>query len=425
MNLKNNFSKSFLLSSFICLSMLLTPQFSNAKTEQPKLDNTQTTETVEIEEITAPAVEIQEITTPLVNKTAVTFLGPDTIANVAEMVSPAVVNIDVENVREYKSIMPDFPFGEGLFKQFFSFSTPNGQFQQQPQFKNKTFKKKSLGNGSGVIISEDGYILTNNHVVRNAENIKITLNNGNKYDAKVVGVDGFSDIAVLKVEATGLTAAKLGQSNNLRPGEWVVAIGNSLGYDHTVTVGIISALARHIDNANVEFIQTDAAINPGNSGGPLVNLNGEVVGINTAIAGIGTSIGFSIPIDTARQVSETLISKGYVERPWLGIAMGMINENIRKSLGLDENTNGVVVVQVKAESPASIAGLRPGDIIQRVDGEKVSEPDRVQNIIRDKKVDDELNLQIIRDRQLIAIPLKIGQWPGSLPAEELEEQGES
>lgn len=349
------------------------------------------------------------------------FFQPGLIADVAEDVSPSVVNIDVENVQEFKANFNALPFNNEFFKNFFG-KNPNFHMNT-PQ--NKTFKRKSVGNGSGVIVSKDGYILTNNHVVLNAEKIKVTLNDGRKFDAKVVGRDGFSDIAVLKIDANNLKTATLGSSEGLRPGEWAIAIGSPLGYDHTVTLGIISALSRQISNANVDFIQTDAAINPGNSGGPLVNLKGEVIGINTAIAGIGTSIGFAIPIDIAKEVSNQLVTKGFIERPWLGIAMKSLDETTKKSLGMKEDANGVVVVQVNPESPAAASGLKPGDIIQKINGEKVTSSEQVQNIVRDKKVGSELNMQILRDNNFDAIKLETGQWPGSLPVEEAQDPDNS
>lgn len=347
-----------------------------------------------------------------IDKRGATFFQPDLIADVAEEVSPSVVNIDVENVQEFKRHLNSFPFQDPIFERFFGFQ---GKPHQQP--KQKTFKKKSMGNGSGVIINKDGYILTNNHVVKNAQSIKVTLNDGKKYDAKVIGRDGFSDIAVLKIEAENLVPAKLGQSSSLRPGQWAIAIGSPLGYDHTVTLGIISALSRQLSNANVNFIQTDAAINPGNSGGPLVNLNGEVIGINTAIAGIGTSIGFAIPVDIASDVATELIDKGYIKRPWVGIAMRKLDKTIIKSLGLPENTNGVIVIQVNPESPAATSGLQRGDIIQKINGESIDTAAQVQKIVRDKEVGSELNIQLLRNNQLEALSLKTGQWPGSLPVE--------
>lgn len=360
-----------------------------------------------------PNTQLQELTplnNPNANTSKSSFFNPELIADVAQEISPSVVNIDVENVQEFRTDVQAFPFNNEFFQRFFGMAPQNPQMPRQ-----KTFKKRSVGNGSGLIITPDGYVLTNNHVINDSEKIKVTLSNGQKYDAKVIGKDGFSDIAVLKIDASNLKPAKLGTSDNLRPGEWVIAIGSPLGYDHTVTFGIISAISRQVSNTNVNFIQTDAAINPGNSGGPLVNLYGEVIGINSAIAGIGTSIGFAIPINIVKDASKELIANGFIERPWIGIAMKPVDETTLKSLGLNQDTKGVVVLQISPDSPAAAAGLQPGDIIQRIDGEKISTADEVQKIVRNKKIKSELNLQILREGKLVAMPLTTGQWPGSLP----------
>lgn len=396
MSLSNhNVTKGVVLSALM-LCLVFSSQIINADVITDPQPNTS------VEELSVK----ETVITP---KASANFFRPNLIADVAEEVSPSVVNIDVENVREIKPMTHNGPFNDPIFQRFFG---------GNPQFKNfqeKPYTKKSVGNGSGVIISDDGYLLTNNHVIKNAETIKVTLSDGRKFDAKVIGKDGFSDIAILKIDATNLKPAKLGSSGNLRPGEWSIAIGSPLGYDHTVTLGIISALSRQINNANVDFIQTDAAINPGNSGGPLVNLDGEVIGINTAIAGIGTSIGFAIPIDVAKEVSQELKTKGFIERPWVGIAMKKLDKTMIKSLGLKEDAKGVVVIQVNPNSPAANANLKPGDIIQRINGKKVADAEEIQDIVRDNKVGTELNIQILRDNEFKALTLETGQWPGSLP----------
>lgn len=401
----NNVNKGLILSSLM-LCLLFSNQIINADV------NTDSQSGTTVEELTAKE-------TKLTQKPSNGFFKPELIADVAEEVSPSVVNIDVETVSEIQPMAQGVPFNDPFFQRFFG---GNPQFKN---FENKTYKKKSAGNGSGVIISDDGYLLTNNHVINNAEKIKVTLSDGRKFDAKVLGKDGFSDIAILKIDATNLKPAKLGSSKSLRPGEWSIAIGSPLGYDHTVTLGIISGLSRQISNTNVDFIQTDAAINPGNSGGPLVNLNGEVIGINTAIAGIGTSIGFAIPIDVAKEVSQELKTKGFIERPWIGIAMKKIDQSIIKSLGLKDDTKGVIVIQVNPESPAATANLKPGDIIERINGKKVTDAEEVQNIVRDNKVGTELNIQILRDNEFKALTLETGQWPGSLPVEKTVDPDQS
>ncbi len=323
------------------------------------------------------------------------------IADVAEEIAPSVVNIDVQRTGRAMRISP---FQDEIFQRFFGMAPPQAQ-QRIPLIK---------GNGSGVIISAQGHVLTNNHVVNGAEQIKVTLNDGRKLNARVVGRDSFSDLAVLKLEnATNLKPAKLGNSSTLRPGEWVIAVGSPLGFDHTVTLGIVSALSRQVPdiNTNVEFIQTDAAINPGNSGGPLVNLNGEVVGINTAIAGSGQNIGFAIPVDVAKKISGDLITTGHITRPWIGVSMAELSPELAKSLGMNENIKGVIVAQVLPNSPSSRAGFQEGDVIQRVNGQVVTSPKQIQDMIRDKPVNSEFNVQILRNGQMSAVTLRTETLP--------------
>ncbi len=326
------------------------------------------------------------------------------IADVAEDIAPSVVNIDIQKRGAMSQFMP---FNSDLFQRFFGVQPmPMPQFQAgSPIIK---------GNGSGVIISDDGDVLTNNHVVNGADDITVTLNDGRKFKASVIGRDPFTDIAVLKMQgASHLKAAKLGNSSRLRPGEWVIAVGSPLGFDHTVTLGIISALSRQVPdiNANVDFIQTDAAINPGNSGGPLVNLNGEVIGINTAIAGSGQNIGFAIPVDTAKKVAEGLIQTGHVTRPWIGISMAELQPDLAKSLGIGENIKGVVVAQVLPNSPSEQAGFQQGDIIQRINGTVVTTPKAVQDLVRSKPLNSEFHIQVLRNSQMVALVLRTQALP--------------
>lgn len=330
------------------------------------------------------------------------------IADVAEDVAASVVNIDTKQVARHRQ-MPEMmasPFHDPFFDQFFG--NPFGQSMQNPVMR---------GNGSGVVLSEDGVVLTNNHVVKSADEIVVTLNDGRKFNATVIGRDAMTDVALLKMkDAKNLKPARLGDSSHLRPGEWVVAVGSPLGFDHTVTVGIVSALSRQIPdiNSNVEFIQTDAAINPGNSGGPLVNLQGEVIGINTAIAGSGQNIGFAIPVNVVKRISKDLLATGKVTRAWIGISMTELSAPISKSLGLPETVKGVVVTQVYPDSPALKAGFQQGDVIQRLDGKVISNAKELQDIIRTKPIRSDLNLQIIRDGQLKALSLKTEEVPAAV-----------
>jgi len=221
-------------------------------------------------------------------------------------------------------------------------------------------------------------------------------------------------LAVLKLlGATDLKPATLGSSSNLRPGEWVIAIGSPLGFDHTVTLGIISAISRQVPdiNSNVEFIQTDAAINPGNAGGPLGNLRGAVVGIKTAISGNGQNIGFAIPVNVVKNVSKDLIAGGEVTRPWIGISMAKLNQTLAKSLGLPENIEGVIVAQVIPGSPAHKAGFQQGDIIQRINGKIMDNPKSIQETVRSFPINSTLNVQILRNGQMSALTLKTEKLP--------------
>jgi S1-C subfamily serine protease len=360
------------------------------------------------------------------------------IADVAEAVAPSVVNIDVEksaNVRMGNQ-GDSMPFGPEFLEKFFGFSIPRGGpgggqeggagvpedspfrpfFQRFPGGPGGGgFSGPMIsGNGSGVVVDTQGHVLTNNHVVSNADKITVTLNDGRKFPAKVIGKDRFTDLAVLKMEgATGLKPAEMGKSAALRPGEWVLAIGSPLGFDHTVTLGIVSAISRRVPdlNTNVDFIQTDAAINPGNSGGPLVNLEGQVIGINTAISGSGQNIGFAIPVDLAKNVVNGLIAKGQITRPWIGLAMAELTPELAKSLGVSETIKGVVVAQVMPNSPAGKAGFQQGDIIQRIDGQMMQDAKQVQGLVREKAVNSPMNIQILRNGSMMALSVSTAQLP--------------
>lgn len=341
------------------------------------------------------------------------------VADVAEWVAPSVVNIDVEKTRPAFSSDMGFPFGDEMLKKFFGFegATPPGLPSRVP-------KKTLTGNGSGVVWDKDGHILTNHHVIQGAEKITVTFQDGQAVLASLLGVDPYSDLAILKLEGPNIPKnikpASVGNSQLLRPGEFVLAIGSPLGFDHTVTLGIISAKSRKVPdiNHNVEFIQTDAAINPGNSGGPLVNLKGEVIGINTAISGLGQNIGFAIPVDTVKAIAQTLIAEGTVQRPWLGIAMTELNpaENpeLAKSLGIPESTTGVVVSQVMAGSPAATAGFQVEDVIQRLNGKKMETAKAIQKEVQTLPIQSPLTFQVLRGGKLLVLKTKTEALPNPL-----------
>lgn len=337
-------------------------------------------------------------------------LERNTIADIAEKVAPAVVNIEMTR---------DFTSGNGSpgnFKFFFNgkevkpgdpglFGSP--QLQISPNFGHVQ------NAGSGVIVRPDGYILTNAHVVKGGGKITVKLNDQRTFSGTVIGIDAFSDIAVIKINGANLPVVKLGSSGNLRPGDFVIAIGNPFGFDHTVTFGIVSAIKRSVTdvNGNINFIQTDAAINPGNSGGPLLNLDGEVVGINTAIKSNAQNIGFSIPIDIAKDVTESLIARKKIDRPWLGIAMRLLDETMIKSQGLPPDTHGVLVYGIVDGSPAKKAGIQPGDIIVKIDGKGFTSPHDVQDYVRSHKVSDTLHFYLLRQGAPHAVAMSIGQYP--------------
>jgi serine protease Do len=348
---------------------------------------------------------------------ALMSLGPNTIADIAQSAAPAVVNIEVEaSAAQNLPFMGNIPDLPG-FQFFFNGQKMNprdlsggaggggGANKQLPKF-------HSHDTGSGFIVRPNGYIITNSHVVRDADKIKVTLNDKRTFPAKVVGLDSFSDLAVLKIDAENLPTLTMGSSNALRPGEFAVAIGSPLGYDHTVTLGIISAVGRSVVdvNGNVNFIQTDAAINPGNSGGPLLNLEGQVIGVNTAIRKDAQNIGFSIPVDVAKEVADSLIASGKILRPWLGIQMRELDEAMAKSLGVPTTTKGVVIAGFVDNSPAKASGLELGDVIQKVDGKDTPTPKEVKDYVQSRKVSDTLHFLVLRKNAVQAVAVNVGDY---------------
>lgn len=333
------------------------------------------------------------------------FSDTEIIADIVEEITPSVVHITTEVEQTLAQDPRQFFFEDEFFKRFFGYDPLENSFPKPP------IRRKSSGTGSGTIISSDGYILTNYHVVQNASEITVKIKGEKEYKAKLVGKDKYSDLAVIKINEKNLKPAMLSDSTTIRPGQWAVAVGSPHGLDHTVTLGIISAVSRDIPElSNVSFIQTDAAINPGNSGGPLLNIKGEVVGINTAIMGTAQNIGFAIPINTAKKIVDQLKSGETIGHPWIGIAMSPLDEDLAKALGVSTNTKGVVISKVAPGSPADKYGLQPGDIIQRIDGKKFTEPKSIQKAVKEKKVDDTINVQILRDGQLLSKEIKLGNW---------------
>lgn len=343
------------------------------------------------------------------SKAAALTFGPETIADLAEKAAPAVVNIEVDFEIDDSVGLPGLSglplFGFDKFDFFF-----NGK-RMPKGFKEAIGQRRNTG--SGFLVRPDGYIVTNAHVVKNATKIEVTLLGGARYTAKVVGLDHVSDLAVLKIEADNLPILKIGSSKNLRPGEFAIAVGSPLGYDHTVTLGIISAIGRNeeVGGTRMNFIQTDAAINNGNSGGPLLNLRGEVIGVNTAVRLNAQSIGFAIPADEAGEVTEALIAHKKIFRPWLGIKMKALTPTVLKSLGASPELKGMLITEVIAQSPAAASGLRNGDIIVKIDGKDMTSAREIQNYVRAHKVNDKLNFFVIRDARASAFELTIGEYP--------------
>jgi Do/DeqQ family serine protease len=321
---------------------------------------------------------------------------------VADRVTPSVVNVSTTPKRS-----PTGPTEEPQrFREFFGDEFYERYFRRRP-------RDEPRASGSGVIVDPAGYILTNNHVIENAQDITVRLSDARKFTATLVGRDPKTDLAVLKVEAPSpLPAAELGDSERLRVGQWVVAIGNPFGLDRTVTVGIVSATARtRVGVTTYEnFIQTDASINPGNSGGPLLNLDGRVIGINTAIVAAGQGIGFSIPITEAKAVMSQLIARGKVVRGWLGIVIQDVTDELASSFGVRER-DGVLVSDVMKGGPGEAAGLRPGDVIVDLAGAKIREVPDLQRRVANVAPGQTVAVGVIRDRKPQRLSVRVGEMP--------------
>lgn len=328
------------------------------------------------------------------------------IAAAVQQVGPAVVRINA--TRKVTNVLPE-AFNHPLFRRFF------GKQQPIPE------ERIERGTGSGFILSSDGRLLTNAHVVAEAGTVEVTLKDGRSFDGKVVGVDPLTDVAVVKIPARNLPIAKIGNSRNLAPGQWAIAIGNPLGLDNTVTVGIISATDRTsaqvgIPDKRVSFIQTDAAINPGNSGGPLLNAQGEVIGVNTAIRTDAQGLGFAIPIETAARIANQLFTKGRVEHPFLGIQMIDLTPSVKTEFTQEtdieiEQDTGVLIVRVMERSPSDRAGLRAGDIIQKINGRPIKKASQVQQQVESSTVSTVLKMEVIRNGSIQTFNVKPESFP--------------
>ncbi|MFO7030447.1 serine protease [Limnospira fusiformis CCALA 023] len=329
------------------------------------------------------------------------------IVEAVDKVGPAVVRINasrrVSRDRFENSLPRDF------------FNPPRGMRPPGDRFEE--------GTGSGFILSPDGHILTNSHVVEGTDTVQVILKDGRRYDGRVLGTDSVTDVAVIKIDATDLPIVTIGNSETLSPGEWAIAIGNPLGLDNSVTVGIISATGRSstdvgVPDKRIGFIQTDAAINPGNSGGPLLNAKGEVIGMNTAIISGAQGLGFAIPINHAQQIAQQLITSGRAEHAYLGIEMVTLTERFRQELqntqGLPfaiPDTDGVLIVNVVSGSPADIAGLQAGDVILNLDQQTIKTSERVQQIVQSKTVGSILQIEVNRNGSSRILQVKTGNLP--------------
>lgn len=329
------------------------------------------------------------------------------IALAVQKVGPAVVRINA--TRKVANPISD-ALKNPVFRRFF------GEDEEPiPQ------ERIERGTGSGFILSPNGEILTNAHVVADTDTVQVTLKDGRTFEGKVVGVDTITDVAVVKIPAENLPQVKLGNSQNLIPGQWAIAIGNPLGLDNTVTIGIISATDRTsaqvgVPDKRVSFIQTDAAINPGNSGGPLLNAQGEVIGVNTAIRADAQGLGFAIPIETAARVANELFTEGKANHPFLGIEMadlsparkGQINQEYQLKIQQDV---GIVIKKVWEDSPAQQAGLLPGDLIEKINGKPVKIAAQVQKLVESSRVGDTLEIQINRNGKTQTFKVQPESYP--------------
>ncbi|MFZ0450702.1 MAG: DegQ family serine endoprotease [Desulfatiglandaceae bacterium] len=336
---------------------------------------------------------------------------PASFADLADSVKHAVVNISTTMVvkgEQFQGLSGhNAPFGrffgDDFFKHFFG-NMPRGEM-------------KTHALGSGFVISPDGFIITNNHVVDRATEIKVKLDNGKEYDAKIVGRDKKTDLALIKVkpDSNFPKPVALGDSDAIRVGDWVMAVGNPFGLGQTVTTGIISAKGRVIGAGPYDdFLQTDAAINPGNSGGPLFNMKGQVIGINTAIIAQGQNIGFAIPINIAKELLPQL-KKGKIIRGWLGVMIQDITPELAKSFGLNSK-KGVLISDVMKDSPAEKGGLLRGDVVIRFDGKEVKDAHELSRIVAETQPKTQATLDIIRDKKAKSLKIEIGTMPQNLKA---------
>ncbi|MBE9007186.1 trypsin-like peptidase domain-containing protein [Fortiea sp. LEGE XX443] len=333
---------------------------------------------------------------------------PNFVVGVVRNVGSAVVRID--SARTVTSRVPD-QFNDPFFRRYFRDAQPRQRVER--------------GSGSGFIMSSSGQILTNSHVVDGADTVTVTLKDGRTFDGKVLGEDPVTDVAVIKIQANNLPTISLGNSDALQPGEAVIAIGNPLGLNNTVTSGIISATGRSssdigASDKRVDYLQTDAAINPGNSGGPLLNARGQVIGMNTAILRGAQGLGFAIPINTVQKIAQQLITQGRVDHPYLGVQMVTLTPEIKQRINnrFGDRINltaekGVLLVNIVPRSPAAAAGLRPGDVIQRINNQPVTKVEEVQRLVENSQIGSPLRVEVERNGQITQFAVN----PAPLPVQ--------
>jgi serine protease Do len=330
------------------------------------------------------------------------------VVAVVEQVEPAVVQINT--ARTVQNQVPE-AFNDPFFRRYFGDRLPT-----QPE------ERVVRGIGSGFVIDSEGLILTNAHVVNNADEVTVTFPDGRSFQGKVLGEDTLTDVAVVKIPANNLQPIELGNSQQVQSGQWAIAIGNPLGLEKTVTVGVVSAIDRSIGAADgrVGFIQTDAAINPGNSGGPLLNARGQVIGVNTAIIGNAQGIGFAIPIDTAQRIAQQIINTGKVEHPYIGVQILPLTPEVRQKINNSPNLNinvqadqGILVVDVASGSPADRAGIREGDVITQVNNQRVTTSDQLLRLIERNGIGNNLQLGLQRDGKTLQLTVRTAALPAT------------
>ncbi|WP_314063241.1 DegQ family serine endoprotease [Cardiobacterium hominis] len=329
--------------------------------------------------------------------------APDFTALVAKT-KDAVVSIEVESRVSAPSTINGFP--PEIFEDFFGIPDPFGQ-----QFEAPREQRILQGQGSGFIIDSDGYILTNAHVVEGAEKVRVQLNNNKEYNADVIGLDKRTDVALVKIQGDHLPVAKIGNSDQVQVGDWVLAIGSPFGFSHTATQGIVSAVARNLPSGDyVPFIQTDAAINPGNSGGPLFNSKGEVIAINSQIysrSGAFNGLAFSIPINMAKNIADQLKDKGEVVRGWLGVRIQGLDQTLAEGFGM-ENPQGALVAEVEDNSPAAKAGIESGDVILQYNGKPVTKSADLPALVASTPIGEKVEIKLLRDGKEETVKAEIG-----------------